>query len=120
MNKFQEDQVLVNDSVRGEANEIAVVGIGLTVACANNPEEFWHMRVNGSELFTGDVPANRWDHDLFYTSASSAQDKTYQNSFAFISDLSPGAQKGTDGNVPDDELTTCKMLERMMVTPSPL
>ncbi|MFF7261158.1 SDR family oxidoreductase [Streptomyces sp. NPDC008159] len=105
-----------------EADDIAIVGMGLAVAGANSPEEFWELRTTGAELFTP-VPADRWDRSTFHSADPAALDKSYQDTCVFITDFRPvtgavetmdttgGGTSGTNGaddaDGPDDhELTT--------------
>src|SRR5260370_9119957 len=95
----------MND-LRGE-DEIAVVGMGLTVAGANDTEEFWKVMVDGPELFTK-VPRVRWNHSLFYSADQQAEDKSYQDTFAFITDFEPVPRLKQEIGIHQDEneLTT--------------
>lgn len=88
-------------------DEIAVVGMGLTVAGANDPEEFWQVLVDGPDVFTRGSGI-RWDNRLFYSADQRAEDKTYQDTFVFITDFEPTARlKQEIGRRSDEhELTT--------------
>ncbi|MFI9508177.1 SDR family oxidoreductase [Nocardia sp. NPDC052566] len=67
---------------------IAVVGMGITVSGANDPAEFWRELVDGDERFVH-VPPDRWDNSSFHATDKSAQDKTYSEHSAFITDFVP-------------------------------
>ncbi|GCF09614.1 SDR family oxidoreductase [Dictyobacter arantiisoli] len=86
-------------------DDIVVVGMGVTVAGANNPEEFWRVMVDGPELFSK-AANNRWDNSLFYSADPAAEDKTYQDAFAFITNLSSRSALEQDTQQSNDELTT--------------
>ncbi|WP_405797913.1 SDR family oxidoreductase [Streptomyces sp. NBC_01506] len=88
-------------------DSIAVVGMGLAVAGANSPEEFWKLRMTGDELFVK-VPADRWQHESFHSPDTEAQDKAYAEHCVFITDFepAPGALDGMEGGPDDQELTT--------------
>ncbi|MGX1273261.1 SDR family oxidoreductase [Streptomyces phaeoluteigriseus] len=92
----------------GFADEVAIVGMGLAVAGANSPEEFWELRTTGAELFVP-VPEDRWERSTFHSADPSALDKAYQDTCVFITDFQPAAQAvetmdAADGA--DHELTT--------------
>ncbi|ARQ70785.1 SDR family oxidoreductase [Streptomyces marincola] len=86
---------------------IAVVGMGLAVPGANSPDEFWQLRLTGKELFVR-VPADRWRLENFVSADTSAEDKSYADSCAFITDFEPvpGSVSSMPEDVGDHELTT--------------
>lgn len=88
-------------------DSIAVVGMGLAVAGANSPEEFWKLRMEGDELFVK-VPADRWEHERFHSPDTAAEDKAYADHCVFITGFEPadGALDGMEGSPDDQELTT--------------
>ncbi|MFI9405148.1 SDR family oxidoreductase [Nocardia sp. NPDC052316] len=71
-----------------EDDEIAIVGIGMAVAGANSPEEFWQLRNTGADLFVP-VPVDRWERDSFHSTDDSAEDKAYQDRCVFITEFAP-------------------------------
>lgn len=81
-------------------DRVAVVGMGMAVAGANSPDEFWQLRRTGAELFVP-VPADRWDRDSFHSPDENAEDKSYQDRCVFITDFRP-----TGGAADDQEFTT--------------
>ncbi|GAA0512695.1 hypothetical protein GCM10011581_03140 [Saccharopolyspora subtropica] len=83
-------------------DDIAIVGMGLAVAGANSPEEFWELRTTGAELFVR-PPEDRWERDSFYSPDPAAEDKTYQDRFAFITGFQPDPGSALPG---EPELTT--------------
>jgi NAD(P)-dependent dehydrogenase (short-subunit alcohol dehydrogenase family)/3-oxoacyl-(acyl-carrier-protein) synthase len=90
-----------------EFDEIAIVGMGLAMPGANNPEEFWKTLLDGPELFKN-VPADRWDSRSFYSPNASAEDKSYQARSVFITDFEPTPRLKSEiesGSAPT-ELTT--------------
>jgi acyl transferase domain-containing protein len=96
----------------GEAGEfgddaIAVVGMGMAVAGANSPDEFWKLRTTGDELFVK-VPRDRWQHDSFHSADLAAEDKAYAEQCVFITDFdaAAGAMEGMPGEPGEQELTT--------------
>lgn len=91
----------------GLDDAIAVVGMGLAVAGANSPEEYWKLRTTGDELFVK-VPRDRWPHEHFHAEDSAEEDKAYADACAFITGFEPvpGALDGMDGDGDDQELTT--------------
>ena len=70
------------------SEDIAIVGMGLVVPGANNPEEYWRVLVDGPNLFQ-QVPADRWDYRSFYSPDRNAEDKSYQSRSVFITDFKP-------------------------------
>ncbi|GAA2448480.1 SDR family oxidoreductase [Streptomyces glaucus] len=114
------EPAVADDAVAGDAmadgpmvDDIAIVGMGLAVAGANSPEEFWELRTTGADLFAP-VPAGRWDRSTFHSADPAALDKSYQDTCVFITDFQPvaGAVEtmdtkgaGADGTA-DHELTT--------------
>ncbi|MCW5251224.1 SDR family oxidoreductase [Streptomyces sp. SHP 1-2] len=89
-----------------DTDEIAVVGMGLAVAGANGPEEFWELRTKGAELFVP-VPEDRWERRTFHSSDTAAEDKSYQDTCVFITDFEPvRGSVDTMGDAADHELTT--------------
>ncbi|MBH5337825.1 hypothetical protein IHE55_24815 [Streptomyces pactum] len=87
--------------------------MGLTVAGANSPEEFWKLRTTGDELFVK-VPADRWAHHNFHSADTEDEDKAYAENCVFITDFVPVpgsvdsmAGRGRDEDPGQDhELTT--------------
>ncbi|MGW5734113.1 MULTISPECIES: SDR family oxidoreductase [Streptomyces] len=88
-------------------DSIAVVGMGLAVAGANSPEEFWKLRMEGDELFVK-VPADRWEHERFHSPDTAAEDKAYADHCVFITGFEPaeGALDGMEGSPDEQEFTT--------------
>ncbi|MEU1318713.1 SDR family oxidoreductase [Streptomyces tibetensis] len=86
---------------------IAVVGMGMAVAGANSPDEFWKLRTTGDELFVK-VPRDRWQHDSFHSADLAAEDKAYAEQCVFITDFeaTDGALDGMPGGPDEQELTT--------------
>ncbi|MBA0050974.1 SDR family oxidoreductase [Streptomyces sp. AJS327] len=95
----------VGDGTGGE--EIAVVGMGLAVSGASDPEEFWALRTTGRELFT-EVPPDRWDRARFSSPDHAEEDKSYQDTCVFITDFrpEPAALEGLSTEPDEAELTT--------------
>ncbi|MEU8038382.1 SDR family oxidoreductase [Streptosporangium sp. NPDC049078] len=67
---------------------IAVVGMGLAVPGANDPDAFWRLLTEGADLFV-DVPPDRWPLASFHDDDPGAPDKTYQRRSGFITDFTP-------------------------------
>ncbi|MGA5507027.1 SDR family oxidoreductase [Streptomyces umbrinus] len=96
-------------------DSIAVVGMGLAVAGANSPEEFWKLRMTGDELFV-EIPEDRWQHESFHSPDTAAEDKAYAERCVFITGFQPadGALDGMEGD-PDDQEFTTQWLRHSMV-----
>ncbi|WAN68825.1 type I polyketide synthase [Moorena producens JHB] len=54
---------------------IAIIGMGCRFPGAKNPEAFWELLCNGIDAIT-EVPASRWDNELFYDADISKPGKT--------------------------------------------
>jgi NAD(P)-dependent dehydrogenase (short-subunit alcohol dehydrogenase family)/3-oxoacyl-(acyl-carrier-protein) synthase len=98
-----------------ENDEIAVVGMGLAVPGANDPEAFWKALMESPELF-GNVPPDRWDYRSFYSPDASAEDKSYQSRSAFIDHFQalPRLQAEIDAGRAPRELTTLWLRHSLM------
>ncbi|MEU0110580.1 SDR family oxidoreductase [Streptomyces sp. NPDC006251] len=96
------------------SDDIAIVGMGMAVAGANSPSEFWQLRTTGAELFVP-VPEERWERPPFFSSDTSAEDKSYQDTCVFITDFEPeGAALEGLGDPKDHELTTMWLRHSMV------
>ncbi|MEO6081961.1 MAG: SDR family oxidoreductase [Umezawaea sp.] len=84
---------------------VAVVGMGMVVAGANGPDEFWRLRLDGAELFAP-VPDDRWERANFHSPDHSREDKGYQDSGVFITDFTPADGADVPSGHADDEMTT--------------
>jgi NAD(P)-dependent dehydrogenase (short-subunit alcohol dehydrogenase family)/3-oxoacyl-(acyl-carrier-protein) synthase len=90
-----------------DGDQIAIVGMGLVVPGANDPEQYWKILSEGGNYFI-DVPNDRWDNSKFLSPDPAAEDKTYQSKSAFVTDFRPCAelQKRDGESVKDCEFTT--------------
>ncbi|WP_330294224.1 SDR family oxidoreductase [Streptomyces sp. NBC_00503] len=79
-------------SAEGEADPIAVVGMGLVVPGASSPEAFWEVLLKGGDLLTK-PPGQLWpglpEGGSFTDPDRAAEDKTYQAVCGFITDFEP-------------------------------
>ncbi|MDN3028373.1 SDR family oxidoreductase [Streptomyces sp. S.PB5] len=103
----QHDQHDQHEPAEFGDDAIAVVGMGMAVAGANSPDEFWKLRTTGDELFVK-VPRERWQHDSFHSFDLAAEDKAYAEQCVFITDFAAaeGALEGMPGGPGEEELTT--------------
>jgi acyl transferase domain-containing protein len=62
---------------------IAIVGLGAVLPDAFDVPSFWNNILNSKYSVT-DVPADRWNVDLYYDPDHSAEDKTYSKIGAFV------------------------------------
>jgi 3-oxoacyl-(acyl-carrier-protein) synthase/NAD(P)-dependent dehydrogenase (short-subunit alcohol dehydrogenase family) len=69
-----------------EATQVAVVGIGIAVPNASNPQQFWELIQTGSPVFR---EARRFNVDSFWSAHSDAEDRGYSRVGGFIDDLTP-------------------------------
>ncbi|KWC76711.1 beta keto-acyl synthase [Burkholderia cepacia] len=90
-----------------ESDDIAVVGMGLALPGASDPDAFWRALLDGPELF-GNVPPDRWDYRSFYSPDTSAEDKSYQSRSVFIEQFEPCStvRAELDAGTAPRELTT--------------
>ena len=65
---------------------IAIVGMGCRFAGAPDLHAYWQMTVDGRDGF-GPVPADRWNHDAFFSDSKRATDKSYCPVGGFIQDI---------------------------------
>ena len=61
---------------------VAVVGMGVVVPGAGDPDEFWRLRTGGQVTFS--EPGDRWDLDCFYSPDPAAEDRTYSRKGGYI------------------------------------
>ncbi|WP_333737460.1 SDR family oxidoreductase [Streptomyces sp. IBSBF 2806] len=104
----EDEAAVFGDRGASEDEEVAIVGMGLAVAGANSPEEFWELRTTGAELFVP-VPEDRWKRSTFHSADPSALDKSYQDTCVFITDFRPAAEAVATMDAAggaDHELTT--------------
>jgi 8-amino-7-oxononanoate synthase len=69
--------------VKFESTPIAIVGIGCRFPKAKDADGFWNNLVQGKVAFSK-VPADRWNHEIFYSANQRDIDKAYVESGAFI------------------------------------
>ena len=65
---------------------IAIVGIACRFPSANNSDEFWELLKNGKNAVV-EVPADRWDIDLFYNSTPETSGKMNTKYGGFIEEV---------------------------------
>ncbi|MEV7987003.1 SDR family oxidoreductase [Micromonospora sp. NPDC085948] len=80
---------------------VVVVGMGIAVPGASDPDGFWSLLNEGAELFV-EVPPERWWMDGFHHPDPTAPDKTYQRRSGFITDLRPHPAMAGEPIVDDD------------------
>jgi NAD(P)-dependent dehydrogenase (short-subunit alcohol dehydrogenase family)/3-oxoacyl-(acyl-carrier-protein) synthase len=104
-----------------EGDDIAIVGMGVALPGASDPEAFWRTLIEGPELF-GDVPPDRWDYRSFYAPDPTAEDKSYQSRSVFMTGFEPHARlraEMTAGTEPR-ELTTMWLRHALMQAMEPV
>ncbi|RQZ64534.1 SDR family NAD(P)-dependent oxidoreductase [Burkholderia cepacia] len=96
-----------SESDAPDGDDIAVVGMGLALPGASDPDAFWRALLDGPELF-GNVPPDRWDYRSFYSPDTSAEDKSYQSRSVFIEQFEPCStvRAELDAGTAPRELTT--------------
>ncbi|MBU1537160.1 polyketide synthase, partial [Myxococcota bacterium] len=57
-------------------DEIAIIGMGCILPDAQNPEELWENIVSG-RYSIGEMPAHRFDQELYFSEDKKAMDKSY-------------------------------------------
>ncbi|HEX8619631.1 MAG TPA: SDR family NAD(P)-dependent oxidoreductase, partial [Thermoanaerobaculia bacterium] len=63
--------------------DIAIVGLAGRYPQAANLQEFWRNLQNGRDCIT-EIPAERWDHDLYFNADPATAGKTYSKWGGFI------------------------------------
>ena len=78
-----------------EPDQVVVVGTGLVVPGAGDPEEFWQLRTSGQVAFS--EPGDRWNLDGFHSDDPNAEDRTYSRKGGYItgSDVPTGEEYTT-------------------------
>ncbi len=66
---------------------IAIIGVGAVMPGANNAKDYWNNIVTATNSII-EVPADRWDPNLFWSADRAAPDKTYSKIGGFITDYS--------------------------------
>ncbi len=66
-------------------DEVVIVGMGIVVSGAADPDAYWSELIEGPDRFTP-VPADRWDIENFWAADHKAEDKTYSRHSAFVMD----------------------------------
>ncbi len=64
-------------------SDIAIVGIGTLLPKAHDPETFWHNIIQKVDAIT-EIPADRWDWQLYYDEARDTPDKINSKWGGFI------------------------------------
>ncbi len=67
----------------GPSTPIAIVGIGCRFPQAKDADQFWTRIAHGQVAFR-EIPKDRWNHDIFYTTSQRDVDKTWTASGSFI------------------------------------
>ncbi|WP_225732653.1 SDR family oxidoreductase, partial [Nocardia sp. JCM 34519] len=87
---FNDDAVSDPGAASDDAGSdaIAIVGMGIVVPGASNPEQYWDELISGADLFEP-APPQRWHSDSFYSADGAGEDKSYSRHGAFIRDFQP-------------------------------
>ncbi|MCP4993781.1 MAG: SDR family NAD(P)-dependent oxidoreductase [Gammaproteobacteria bacterium] len=67
----------------GQAEPIAIVGIGCRFPGADTPEAFWNLLRDGVDLVT-DIPSDRWNLDAYYDPMPATPGKMYIRTGTFV------------------------------------
>ncbi|WP_412080952.1 amino acid adenylation domain-containing protein [Streptomyces sp. MCL20-2] len=70
---------------RGRSDDIAIIGVAGRYPEADDVDEFWRNLRAGRDSIE-EIPADRWNHDRFYTTDKSVPGKTYGKWGGFIRD----------------------------------
>ncbi|MBB6249440.1 SDR family NAD(P)-dependent oxidoreductase, partial [Rhodanobacter sp. A1T4] len=73
----------INKDASREIGEIAIVGLAGRYPQADNLEQFWNNLSRGKDSIT-EIPAERWDHTLYFDEDRSKPGKTYSKWGGFI------------------------------------
>jgi amino acid adenylation domain-containing protein len=66
--------------------DIAIIGVAGRYPQGEDLDAFWRLLVEGGDAI-GEVPAERWDHSLFYDEARTRSDRTYCRWGGFLDDI---------------------------------
>lgn len=69
-----------------ETEEIAIIGISGRYPQADNIDELWEKLRDGRDCIT-EIPADRWDHSLYYDEDKDKPGKTYSKWGGFMKDV---------------------------------
>ncbi len=69
-----------------ETEEIAIIGISGRYPQADNIDELWENLRDGRDCIT-EIPADRWDHSLYYDEDKDKPGKTYSKWGGFMKDV---------------------------------
>lgn len=69
-----------------ETEEIAIIGISGRYPQADNIDELWENLRDGRDCIT-EIPADRWDHSLYYDEDKDKPGKTYSKWGGFLKDV---------------------------------
>ncbi len=83
---FPSETATVGRTRSNGPSDIAIVGISCLLPKAGNKEQFWENILNGVRA-TGEVPADRWDSELYFTSDRRAKDNCYSKWGGFIDSI---------------------------------
>lgn len=68
------------------SDEIAVIGMSLRTAGADNIEEFWNL-ISKGKCAVEDIPKERWDTDKYYDPTGTDKEKSYTKKSAWLKDI---------------------------------
>lgn len=83
------DRPVEHDPIEQDA--VAIVGMGIVVPGASDPEAFWEVLRDGPDLVRPDRP-DRFRSEFFFSPDTTAEDKTYQVASGYVDDYQPGAE----------------------------
>ncbi|HET9871810.1 MAG TPA: SDR family oxidoreductase [Propionibacteriaceae bacterium] len=85
------DETVGGDGGAADADEIVVVGMGIAVPGASDPDTYWQELLHGADQFVK-IPADRWDNTKFHSADKRDEDKSYSRHSGFIQDFVPHPQ----------------------------
>ena len=68
------------------SRDVAIVGMGVRLPASPDLWAYWRLSRDRTVTFR-DIPADRWDHSLFYDASPRAKDKSYASRGAFLDDV---------------------------------
>ncbi|MEU3649865.1 beta-ketoacyl synthase N-terminal-like domain-containing protein [Lentzea sp. NPDC034063] len=86
-----------------EFEPIAVVGMGLAVIGASDPDQYWQILCEGPELFTEATP-DRWRTRAFTPGRNDVPDKGYQPLNGLITDFRPHPSLAAEGTAATERM----------------
>lgn len=111
LKKFEPVAAEANGSRRNGPSDIAIIGMSCLLPKAADKGAFWENILNGVRA-TGEVPADRWDSELYFTTDRRARDNCYSKWGGF---LDPVAFDPTRYGMPPNSIPSVEPLQLLVL-----